>query len=103
MPIHYMQAFKIPVGVIKHIDQMRRQFIWKKNDMCEGINCLINWEMVCALKINCLKIWERALESISEDLWASTLRSLHGITSPSQLEFLRADSSFFLKDLAILP
>lgn len=52
MLLHYMHAFKILVGVIKHIDKMRRRFLWKGNDMCKGINCLVNWEIVCTLKIN---------------------------------------------------
>lgn len=41
MPMHFMQALKVPVGVIKHIDKMRRKFLWKGNDTCKGINCLV--------------------------------------------------------------
>lgn len=52
MSLHYMQALRIPKGVIKHIDKMRRDFLWKGNSECKSINCLANWEIVCALKSN---------------------------------------------------
>lgn len=52
MPLYHMQALKVLVVVIKYIDQIRRKFLWKGNDTCKGINCLMNWETVCALKIN---------------------------------------------------
>jgi hypothetical protein len=29
MPMYYMQVLHIPKGVIKHIDRLRRNFIWK--------------------------------------------------------------------------
>lgn len=47
-----MQAFRLPVGVVKHIDKMRRNFLWKGNETCKGINCLVNWERVCMMKID---------------------------------------------------
>ena len=50
LPLHYAQAFRIPKWVIKHIDQQRRNFLWKGNDRCKPINCLVNWERTCALK-----------------------------------------------------
>ena len=52
MHLHYMQAFKIPVGVIRHIDKMRRNFMWKGTEIYKGINCLVNWERVCNLQEN---------------------------------------------------
>ena len=52
MPLHFMQAIKLPIGVIRHIDQMRRNLLWKGNKVCKGINCLVNWETVCTLKEN---------------------------------------------------
>lgn len=52
LPLHYMQAIKIPKGVIKHIDRVRRQFLWKGNQICRGINCLVSWDRVCALTTN---------------------------------------------------
>lgn len=50
MPLHYMQTHKLHIGIIRHIDRMRRNFLWKGNIICRGINCLANWEMVCSLK-----------------------------------------------------
>lgn len=52
LPLHYMQAIKIPKGVIKHIDRARRQFLWRGNQICRGINCLLAWDRVCALRRN---------------------------------------------------
>lgn len=52
MPLNYMQALKIPVGVIKHLDKMRQNFVWKGNDTCKGIYRLVNWDIVCASKLN---------------------------------------------------
>ena len=52
MPLHYMQVLTIPKGVLKHLDKMRRDFLWKGNETCKGINCLVNWETVCTLAKN---------------------------------------------------
>lgn len=52
LPLHYMQVIKIPKGVIKHIDRARRQFLWKGNQICRGIICLVDWKTVCGLKEN---------------------------------------------------
>ena len=92
MPLHYMQAFKIPVGVIRHIDKMRRNFLWKGTDVCKGINCLVNWERVCSLKENgglgiidlhcqnnaLLVKWLWAIDNNPEGLWAKTMGTLYG-------------------------
>lgn len=50
LPLHYMQVFQIPKGIIKQIDSVRRCLLWKGNEVCKGINCLVNWETVCSLK-----------------------------------------------------
>lgn len=111
MPLHYMQAFRIPVGVIKHIDRMRINFLSKGNEVCKGINCLVNWERVCALKINgglgiidltcqneaLLAKWIWSIESKPKSLWPSTVRSLQGLDSANGLQSLLLDASFFLK------
>lgn len=116
MPLHYMQAFKLPVGVTKHIDNMRRSFLWKGNDTCKGINCLVNWERVCALKLNgglgiinltcqndaLLAKWIWAIESGKQGLWSKTMQNLHGVTAARQLAQGGLEDSFFIKDLASL-
>lgn len=50
IPLHYMQVLRIPKVVFKHIDKMRRNFLQKENDICRGMNCLVNQEMVSSLK-----------------------------------------------------
>ena len=42
IPIHFMQALRLPKGIIKHIDKMRRSFLWRGNNACKGIHCLVN-------------------------------------------------------------
>lgn len=117
MPLHYMQALKIPKGIVRHIDRMRRSFLWKGKDTCRGINCLANWELVCARKENgdmgiidleiqnnaLLTKWLWLIHHSPNGLWGSTLHRLYGITETSQLG-TTATSSYFLKGLAgLLP
>lgn len=116
MPLHYMQAFKLPVGVIKHIDKMRKNFLWKGNETCKSINYLVNWERVCFLKENgglgiidlnrqndaLLTKWLCKIESNRDRLWSRTILSLHGISNPSQLISLQPKASFFVNELAAL-
>jgi hypothetical protein len=113
MPLHFMQAIKLPIGVIRHIDQMRRNFLWKGNEVCKGINCLVNWETVCTLKENgglgiidlavqndaLLTKWLWELEAKPMGLWGSTLNRLYGITEAAHLTAY-ADDSSFLKELS---
>lgn len=40
--LHFMQAMRMPKGVIRHIDRMQRKFLWKGMEICKGINCLVN-------------------------------------------------------------
>lgn len=116
MPLHYMHAFKLPIEVTNHIDNMRRSILWKDNDTCKWINCLVNWERVCALKLNgglgiinltcqndmLLAKWIWAIESRHEGLWSKTMRLLHGVTATMQLAQGDLEDSFFVKDLASL-
>lgn len=74
---------------------MRRRFLWKGNDTCKGINCLVNWKKVCALKENgglgiidlkcqneaLLSKWIWVIQSGKDGLWARTMRSLMGVVS----------------------
>lgn len=52
MLLHYMQALKLPKGVVKQLDKIRRGFFGKENATCKHINCLVTWENVCSLKDN---------------------------------------------------
>lgn len=112
-PLHFMQALRMPKGVVKHIDKMRKSFLWRGTETCKGINCLVNWEMACALKCNggmgimdldrqnaaLLLKWIWWLQLHPEGQWAQTLSVLYGITDEINLT-QRASKSFFLKDLA---
>lgn len=94
IPLHFMQALRMPKGVVKHIDKMRKSFLWRGTETCKGINCLVNWEMTCALKCNggmgimdldqqnatLLLKWIWWLQLHPEGQWAQTLSILYGIT-----------------------
>lgn len=46
IPIYYMACFKLPMWVIKCMDQIRRRFLWGRSDrVTKGIS-LINWKTV---------------------------------------------------------
>jgi hypothetical protein len=51
-PLHYMQALLIPTGIIKHIDRIRRGFLWKGKEVATSLTALVCWEKVCSLKKN---------------------------------------------------
>ncbi|XP_078158180.1 uncharacterized protein LOC144553861 [Carex rostrata] len=99
IPIHFMQATRLPKGVTNHIDRMRRSFLWRGNNPCKGIHCLVNWERVCTLKDNggmgiidldqqnqaLLLKWIWKISHEREGIWASTLRLLYNISDVSQL------------------
>ena len=115
MPLHFAQALRIPKGVIKHIDQMRRSFLWKGNKTCRGINCLVNWEKVCMLRQNggmgiiniqiqneaLLAKWLWKAKQETNGYWSQTMMRLYGTSDPDQLG---ADDShsFFIKSLRSL-
>lgn len=100
LPLHYMQALKLPKGVINQIDRVRRSFLWRGNETCRGINCLVNWPTVCALKKNggmgildlevqndaLLTKWLWKIDRDLGGLWAHTLATLYDITAASQLQ-----------------
>lgn len=44
LSLHYMQVMRLPKWVVKEIDQLRRAFLWKGNESCNGINCLVQNE-----------------------------------------------------------
>lgn len=47
IPVYFMTCFLLPQWVIQRIDQIRKSFLWGKNDkVTRGIS-LINWELVC--------------------------------------------------------
>ncbi|XP_078174446.1 uncharacterized protein LOC144568092 [Carex rostrata] len=95
LPLHYIQAMKLPKCVINQIDRAHRSFLWKGNDTCKGINYLVNWPSVCALKKNggmgildlevendaLLTKWLWKIDRDSRGVWAQTLTLLYGITA----------------------
>lgn len=113
IPLHYMQAIRLPKGVIRQIDKLRRRFLWKGNETCKGINCLVNWKRVCALKSNggmriinlrvqneaLLSKWLWKIVAHQESHWPQTIWMLYGISGLNQIQN-HTGESFFLNDLA---
>ena len=107
-----MQVVKLPKWVVKHIDRLRRSFLWKGNDKCSGISCLVGWGRVCTLKINggmgvtdlltqneaLLSKWIWKIQSQPEAHWSQVLRQLYGIHNTSSLS-ANCDRSYFTKVL----
>lgn len=113
IPLYYMQALRMSKGIIRHIDRMRRSFLWKGTVVCKSINCLVNWERTCALKANgglgvlelshqneaLLVKW--SIRHRPEAQWAQTLRHMYNITRPKNISN-SGDCSFFLKEISYL-
>lgn len=115
IPIHYMQAIKIPKWVFNHIDRIRRNFLWKGHLPCKPINCLVNWERTCALReeggLGIIRLqtqndalltkWIWILQYRPLSNWAQTLRLLYEIEDIDSVGNSKGQS-FFLKDLKSL-
>lgn len=115
LPLQYMQVITIPRGVIKHIERARRQFLWRGNQPCKGINCLVSWDRVCRLKKNggmgildldiqnkaLLTKWLWKLDMERESMWSQTMAQLYGIQS-SILPLASQRLSIFTKSLTSL-
>jgi hypothetical protein len=50
MSVYYMSCFKLPSWVINRIDKIRRDFLWRKNDINKPGIHLMNWAIVCVPK-----------------------------------------------------
>jgi hypothetical protein len=111
MMLHFMQALMIPAGVIKHIDRIRKGFLWRGNEATTGLTCRMNWDKVCALKVNeameilDLKIqnkalmlkWVWKLKSGQESLCQSTVQMIYGVGDLRHIP--NSQSSHFIKSL----
>jgi hypothetical protein len=41
LPLHYMQAFKLPTWLIKYIERVKMRFLWKGEDRAANGHCLV--------------------------------------------------------------
>lgn len=112
LPLHYMQALKVPKWVFEKIDRIRHSFLWKGQDVCKPINCLVNWEKTCALKENgglgiihfqnqndaLLTKWIWICQSNRQSSWAMTIRNLYGIETLADISAAH-NISFFLREI----
>jgi hypothetical protein len=47
LPIYFMSAFIMPKWVIREIDAIRRNFLWKGSDTNSKNLHIANWDMIC--------------------------------------------------------
>ncbi|KAJ1702140.1 hypothetical protein LUZ63_001919 [Rhynchospora breviuscula] len=114
MPLHYMQAIRLPILVVWHLEGMRRNFFWKGKDKCLGGHCLVNWSKCCLPKENgglgiisldlqnqaLLIKWLWKLKAEQNSLWTNTVRELYGTTDIDALPNI-AHISVGFKDILL--
>ena len=49
MPIYYLCSLHIPAGIIKQLERIQRQFLWRKYGQDSG-KSLAAWDLVCRPK-----------------------------------------------------
>ncbi|KAJ3691188.1 hypothetical protein LUZ61_020352 [Rhynchospora tenuis] len=95
MPLHFMQAIRLPAWLLKHLEGLRRSFFWKGKSKCLGGHCLVAWSKCCLPKENgglgifsldlqnqaLLSKWLWKLTTQQNSLWTSTISDLFGTTN----------------------
>ena len=49
IPIYYLSLFKAPIGVIRAIEKVMKDFLWERGDVLGGDH-LVGWATVCLAK-----------------------------------------------------
>lgn len=51
-PIYHLTVFPAQKWLLRHIDKIRRSFLWKgeEPEFCSGGHCLVNWSVTCLPK-----------------------------------------------------
>jgi len=69
IPVHFLIAMNVSKWVIKVIDKIRRNFMWRGRKEANGGHCLLAWPKVCRAKeLGGLGISD--LKSLGIALWA---------------------------------
>ncbi|KAJ4754103.1 RNA-directed DNA polymerase (reverse transcriptase)-related family protein [Rhynchospora pubera] len=112
--IFFMSVFKLPVWVVRAIDRIRRDFIWKGPvQHNRGVN-LLSWDIMCLPKqlggsglinltlhnISLLLRWWWRVHDLLTSQWTSTAKLLYGVNGrlSTPLAWKQA-GSFFWTDL----
>ena len=98
IPIYLLIEMNTPKWVIKEIDKIRREFIWKGRKEANGGSCLVSWETVTkpislgGLGIPNLQFKSWALQA--KWLWLERIDTWQGLNLPVQqhVKDLFADS-----------
>ncbi|KAJ1685156.1 hypothetical protein LUZ63_016546 [Rhynchospora breviuscula] len=114
IPIFFMSVFKLPMWVIRAIDRIRREFIWKGVMVPNRGVHLLSWDRVCLpkslggfglLNLNLhnlsllLRWWWRIYDKPSSQ-WGTITKLLYGSSSRCSPPLTwKQSGSFFWKDL----
>ncbi|KAJ1691520.1 hypothetical protein LUZ63_015675 [Rhynchospora breviuscula] len=114
IPIFFMSVFKLPVWVIRAIDRIRRDFIWKgTTHQNRGIH-LLSWDRMCLPKhlggfglinlslhnISLLLRWWWRMYDKPNSQWASIAKLLYGTPGRMTTPLVwKKSGSFFWTDL----
>ncbi|KAJ1692316.1 hypothetical protein LUZ63_009014 [Rhynchospora breviuscula] len=117
IPVYFMSVFVLPAWVIKEIDRVRRDFIWKNSaNGSKGIH-LLSWDRMCMpksiggvglvnLKLHNISLvlrWLWRLYAQPESQWSTLACTLYGKRRQhTQPLFWCQAGSFFWKDLMSL-
>ncbi|KAJ1689310.1 hypothetical protein LUZ63_013465 [Rhynchospora breviuscula] len=114
IPIFFMSVFKLPAWVIRSIDRIRRDFIWKGAvHPAKGVH-LLSWDRVCLPKnlggfglinltlhnLSLLLRWWWRIHDNPTSQWGTITRILYGNSERSTPPLTwKQSGSFFRKDL----
>ncbi|KAJ4779223.1 RNA-directed DNA polymerase (reverse transcriptase)-related family protein [Rhynchospora pubera] len=114
IPVFFMSVFKLPVWVVRAIDRLRRDFIWKgPAQQNRGVN-LLSWDRVCLPKslggfgllnltlhnISLLLRWLWRIYDKPQSQWASIAKLLYSAVGRLNTPLVwKQSGSFFWRDL----
>lgn len=114
IPIYFMACFQLPKWLISQLDQIRRSFLWGKNEVNKKGVSLINWNTNCLPKkwggmgvsklqernISLLLRWWWRLYTVTDSLWAEIVTLLKKTQSRSLgPKIWQQEGSFFWSNL----
>ncbi|KAJ3686617.1 hypothetical protein LUZ61_015781 [Rhynchospora tenuis] len=116
IPVFFMSVFTLPKWVIKEIDRIRRNFIWKGNSGGGNGIHLVAWDRLCLPKsvgglglidlgsqnVSLLLRWLWRLHTCPDSQWTSLIKQLYGKRSTALPMFWNQSGSFFWRDLMSL-
>lgn len=92
LPVYYFSIFKVPAGVLKKLERIRRRFLWNGGGQNNGIHWVAWEKVICdkrngglgvgslrSLNIGLMLKWWWRLKSKPEALWCRVISSIHNL------------------------